>query len=119
MGGWFVTQASSPYFVPDAFWSIAGTIRQAGFRVFPYHAGIPSFGDWGFVLANVADGVSSVVAVPGDVRVGMATRFIADNNFAKLFVFAKDIGWREVAINQLDRPVLLDYYLEGWRSYAH
>ena len=51
--GRFVTQATSPFYATKAFWSIKKTISSAGFSdVVPYHANIPSFGEWGFVLAG-------------------------------------------------------------------
>src|SRR5262249_40014429 len=49
--GAFVVQSTSPMFARKSFWCIAETIEQAGFRVFPYHAYVPAFGEWGFILA--------------------------------------------------------------------
>ena len=50
-GGRLVVQGGSPYFAADAFWAIDATLRATGFATRPYHADVPSFGDWGFVLA--------------------------------------------------------------------
>jgi len=33
--GAFVTQATSPYFVREAFWTIANTIQDANFHILP------------------------------------------------------------------------------------
>ena len=49
--GLVVVQATSPYFAPHAYWCIDATLRAAGFHTFPYHAYVPSFGEWGFILA--------------------------------------------------------------------
>jgi spermidine synthase len=111
-GGLFVTQATSPYFAPRAYWSIAKTISAAGFgHIYPYHANIPSFGEWGFVLAS-------------DARLNMAkpniavhTRYLDKLNFPNLFAFDKDTLASDVEINLLDKPILLDYYLRGWEYY--
>ena len=51
-GGAFVTQSTSPLFSRDAFWCIERTVAAAGFATTPYHVYVPSFGDWGFVLAK-------------------------------------------------------------------
>lgn len=53
--GMLVVQATSPMFAPRAFWSIDETLRTAGFRTWPYHVYVPSFGEWGFVLAGRRD----------------------------------------------------------------
>ncbi|HEV7321413.1 MAG TPA: polyamine aminopropyltransferase [Ensifer sp.] len=111
-GGLFVTQATSPYFAPKAFASIARTVEAAGFgNLYPYHANVPSFGDWGFVLASDTPLDTSRVAL------GVSTRYLDQANVAKHFLFEKDIVASGVEINTLDRPVLLDYYLAGWRNY--
>ena len=48
----FVVQASSPLFAPQSYWCIVATLEQARFAVAPYHVYVPSFGEWGFVLAG-------------------------------------------------------------------
>src|SRR5688572_21781610 len=50
-GGLAVVQATSPMFARQSFWCIAHTLASAGFDTRPYHAYVPSFGEWGFVLA--------------------------------------------------------------------
>src|SRR5215813_6332873 len=50
--GLMVVQSTSPMFARDSFWCIAQTIQQAGLRIYPYHVYVPSFGEWGFVLAG-------------------------------------------------------------------
>ena len=52
--GVFITQASSSYFTPNAFATVAATM-QAGlpnFRITPLSVNVPSFGEWGFVLGT-------------------------------------------------------------------
>ena len=112
--GLFVTQATSPYFATKAFWSIVKTIGAGGFKyTYPYHASVPSFGEWGFVLASNYK-ISTQVT---DIKI--KTQFLNEENFSTLFVFDKDIITSDVQINHLDRPILLSYYLDGWRHYAH
>lgn len=51
--GAIVTQASSPYYTRESFWSIAATLRSVDLRVQPYRVNVPAFGEWGFVLASM------------------------------------------------------------------
>lgn len=111
-GGLFVTQATSPYFAPKAFAGIAATVEAAGFdNLYPYRASIPSFGEWGFVLASDA----KLNMTRPQIRT--ATRYLDSENFMRHFEFDKDTKIGAVDITTLDRPVVLDYYLEGWRHY--
>ena len=51
--GVMVTQATSPFFSPEAYWCIRESLKAAGFKYTkPYHTYVPSFGDWGFMLAG-------------------------------------------------------------------
>ena len=49
--GLLVVQSTSPYYAPRSCWCIDATLKEAGFRTWPYHAHVPSFGEWGFILA--------------------------------------------------------------------
>jgi len=111
-GGLFVTQATSPYFSPKAYWSIANTVHAAGFQnLYPYHANVPSFGEWGFVLASDAKLSLATPQLPDK------TRFVDKENFANFFRFDKDTLAPNARVNMLDQPILLDYYLKGWEYY--
>jgi spermidine synthase len=111
-GGAFATQATSPFFATEAFWCIARTIKEAGFRsVVPYHALVPSMGDWGFVVA------SDRLLQPTTTVVEESGRFLDAATFATLFVFAPDLMPVATDINTLARPAVLAHYLDGWRTY--
>ena len=111
--GIMVTQATSPFFVKPAFWSIAKTIKAAGFDyTYPYHTNVPSFGDWGFVLS----GLKPIKLIPK--RSVEDSLFLTHEAMPSMFVFAKDLQEIEVEINQIDKPVVLDYYLNSWRYFS-
>jgi len=111
--GMFISQATSPYFAKQAYWSIVKTIGAGGFEyTYPYHATVPSFGEWGFVLA------SSVPLQPESPRLSIDTQFLDEQTLSKLFDFPKDIIAHNVEINMLDKPILLGYYLKGWQHYG-
>ncbi|CAN7669037.1 polyamine aminopropyltransferase [Devosia sp. LjRoot16] len=111
-GGLFVTQATSPYFSPRAFWSIEATVRAGGFeRTYPYHLNVPSFGEWGFVLA------SDVALDLDKPRLAVATRYLEADDIPKHFQFDKDTIVANAGVSTLDRPTILDDYLAGWQYY--
>ena len=117
VGGIMVTQATSPFFAPDAFWCIVATITQAvppendmaRLVALPYHAHVPSFGEWGFVLAGKHR------LAPQAVTLSVSTRFLTTETLRAMFSFGKDLmPGDDVKINRLDQPVLYQYYRQGW-----
>lgn len=111
-GGLLVTQAVSPYHTTNAFWCIAASVQSAGFQaVMPYHTYVPSFGDWGFVLA--AD-----QALQDSISLTVDCRFLDDQTARRLTYFEKDLLPGTIDTNTLDRPRLLDYYLEDWQRWS-
>ncbi|SDV47266.1 polyamine aminopropyltransferase [Chitinasiproducens palmae] len=108
--GYMVVQSTSPYFAPRSFWSIAATLREAGFHTWPYHCYVPSFGDWGFVLA----GKRSDYTVPRAVRV--PTRYLDPATMAELFHFPADMQPLSMPANRLNEQSLVRYFDEDWRK---
>ncbi len=50
--GLFVVQSTSPLFARRSYWCVVSTVEHAGLRATPYHVYVPSFGEWGYVLAG-------------------------------------------------------------------
>lgn len=122
-GGIAVTQATSPFYAPEAFWCVAKTWQEARFgpegrdslHVYPYHVYVPSFGDWGFVMA------SKRTIDPGTVKLhkDILLKFLTDEILRALFVFPKDNGpIPDILPNRLDDQVLVKYYRQGWRRFG-
>ena len=110
-GGVVVTQASSPYYARTAFWSIAATMAAAGLHVVPYHALVPSFGEWGFV-AGYPGGEREVTELIFDVA---DLRFVTTELFRHMLTFPADMSRpANVVVNRLDRPVLARQYRQDW-----
>ena len=110
-GGVLVTQASSPYFVRQAYWCVGATLAAAGLQVVPYHTWIPSFGEWGFHLASVAplDLSTLDLAVP--------LRYLEEGLFQHMLEFDAEMAKIEVEPNRLDRPLLARFYRRGWSQW--
>ncbi len=51
--GMAVIQSTSPLFARRSYWCIVKTLESVGFQVTPYHTYVPSFGEWGFVIASM------------------------------------------------------------------
>ncbi len=109
-GGVVVVQATSPFVAKKAYWCIVATLEAEGFATQPYHALVPSFGDWGFVLAT-----RSPWETPHALPAGL--RFLDEPNEAALFVFPRDSRVEQVGVNRLNDQVLVRYFDEEWSRY--
>jgi spermidine synthase len=107
--GRFVVQSTSPLFAPRSFWCIVSTIEQTGVAVAPYHVYVPSFGEWGFVLA----GREPYVA-PRELPAGL--RFLTRTGVPLLFEFPGDMQRLDVEPNRLNTQVLVRYYEREWSA---
>ena len=103
-------QSTSPYYAPKAFWCINKTIESEGFEVKPYHLQVPSFGDWGFNMASRS-------ALEKKHELTVDTRYLSENNMESLFCFAKDEIATNTDINQLTKPILIQYYNEAVKDW--
>jgi len=109
--GVLCTQATSPELSKNAFWCISSTLQDAGFNfTYPYQVNIPSFGNWGFVMAK------NYPKFVDTLRQDIALKYLENAMFDHMFYFPKDIRSESVGVNQLDKPIILDYYLDHWQS---
>ena len=115
-GGVLVTQATSPVFARDAYWTIVATLEatknsfaeDTTLQTLPYHAYVPSFGEWGFVLAGGHMSPKPVRDLPEDVV------FFAKGEPAGLFDFPADMDRKPLAPNTLFDHPLPRLYRDGW-----
>ncbi len=118
--GVMVTQATSPYFAPDAFWCISHTLQDVFPKVKPYTVYVPSFGQWGFVLASHAQnpnlGENSICQIQKTLA-SRPMRFLKPAVVPSLFIFDPDMADRPTPVNTLDTQILMQYYeksLQNW-----
>ena len=109
-GGLIVVQSTSPYFAPHAYWSVVATLEAAGLHTAPYHVYVPSFGEWGFVLAGKG------AAFPVPERFDVPTRYLTAATAAEMFRFPPDMARRDVEPNYLNTQILVHYFEEDWRD---
>jgi spermidine synthase len=110
--GEIVVQSTSPMFARDSFWCIANTLKQAGLKTYPYHVYVPSFGEWGFVLASSHD-----YTTPRSLPAGL--RFLDVEGLPALFQFPPDMAPLDMPPNQLNDQVLVRLYDQDWKDISH
>jgi len=109
-GGMMVVQSTSPLVAPNAFWTVASTLEAAGLRTRGYHVYVPSFGEWGFVLASAGD-------IPDQARILPGGRFLTPTIDQRLFDFPPDMARRPTPVNRLDNQVLVREFADAWGKY--
>ena len=97
-----------------SYWCIIGTLEAAGFHVRPYHAAVPSFGEWGYVLAAVGP-IPERLALSPDLKGQL--RFLNDDILNSLFELPPDLKRIDADINQLNSQALVRYYDQEWGSW--
>lgn len=110
--GFIVVQSTSPMFARDSFWCIAETLHQAGLQTFPYHVYVPSFGEWGFVLAGT-HGYVPPTSIPAGLK------FLDVQGIPLLFQFPPDMGPMAMPANHLNTQVLVRTYENDWKDISH
>ncbi len=106
--GLVVVQSTSPLFARQSFWSIANTLGQAGLKTYPYHIYVPSFGEWGYVLAGFGTDYTPPAVLPSGLR------YLTPSVMSQLFTFPADMQPVAAEVNRLNDQVLVRYYEEDW-----
>lgn len=109
-GGKIVVQSTSPYFAPNAYWSVVATLEAAGLKTAPYHVYVPSFGEWGYVLADSEGNFR----LPEKMTV--STKFLNAQMLPEMFYFPPDMARRQVEPNYLNNQKLVAYFERDWAN---
>jgi spermidine synthase len=105
--GNLVVQSTSPFVAPNSFWCVNNTLNSSGFKTLPYHAFVPSFGDWGYVLAGFEQPRRNLPII-------LNLKFLSLSGFQAMCVFPNDIAFRKTDINRLNNQKLVKYFEEEW-----
>jgi len=109
--GYAVIQTTSPLVARKSFWTVVGTIESVGLKATPYHAHVPSFGEWGFVIAS-----RRPYRLPTALPEGL--RFLNLASLPLLFDFPQDMARLPTEVNRLSNQVLVTTYEEEWGRVA-
>ncbi len=127
-GGMIISQSTSPYYAPEAFWCIHRTMEEAFDQVQAMNVYVPTFGQWGFNLAFQNQRWGQVESDSGRVDLlsheiihqlkvtpwADSLRYLTPEVVPALFSFDPDIAEREVEVNHLDNQSLVGYYESSW-----
>jgi len=100
-------QTTSPLIARKSFWTVATTIEAAGFTATPYHAHVPSFGEWGFIVASHRP-FRYATSLPPSLR------FLTTAGLPALFDFPPDMARVPTEVNRLSNQVLVQTFEEEW-----
>jgi spermidine synthase len=109
--GMAVIQSTSPYVAKESFWIIDETLRRAGFKTAPYHCHVPSFGEWGYILAFKSE-MKEMESLPADLQ------FVHKDSWAALSDFPKDMRVLKSPYNTLNNQVLVNTFEREWSVYS-
>ena len=105
--GRIVVQATSPMYARESFWTVVATLEAAGWQTAPYHALVPSFGEWGYILAGRRE-YRPPVSIP------VPTRFVTPDALPALFHFPADMAHIPTEPNRLDNQNLVRVFEREW-----
>lgn len=118
LDGVTVVQSTSPYHSKETFLCILRTMAAAGMGVVPYHDNVPSFGDWGWIMASPTLGSKDLAGRAQALKeFSVPTEEIIAANVQRALIF--NLGWLTSTSHEIStvmRPVVFDYYVyEGWK----
>jgi spermidine synthase len=109
--GYAVIQTTSPLVARKSFWTVATTIESVGLLATPYHAHVPSFGEWGYIIAS-----HRPYRMPDALPAGL--RFLSVETVPLLFDFPRDMARVPAEVNRLSNQILVTTYEQEWGKVA-
>jgi spermidine synthase len=109
--GLMVVQSTSPYVAPKSFWTVNKTLESVGLKTIPYHNYVPSFGEWGYIMATGAD---NKYKKPINFLSGL--KFMSKESFDLMLYFPKDMAKVETEVNKLNNQILVKYFEDEWAA---
>jgi spermidine synthase len=106
-GGFAVVQTTSPLLARRSFWTVVATIEAVGLTATPYHAHVPSFGEWGFVILG-----RRPWQPPRQLPEGL--RFLSLEGLPALLQFPPDMSRVAAEPNRLSNQTLVHTFEEEW-----
>ncbi|MGO4393618.1 polyamine aminopropyltransferase [Variovorax sp. M-6] len=105
--GYAVVQTTSPLVARKSFWTVATTIESVGLTATPYHAHVPSFGEWGYIIAS-----RRPFRMPDALPEGL--RFLSLPTLPLLFDFPRDMARVPAEVHRLSNQTLVTTYEREW-----
>ncbi|MDP9899774.1 polyamine aminopropyltransferase [Variovorax ginsengisoli] len=109
--GYAVIQTTSPLVARQSFWTVATTVESVGLTATPYHVHVPSFGEWGFIVAS-----HRPYRMPTVLPEGL--RYLTPATLPVMFDFPLDMARVPAAVNRLSNQTLVNTYEQEWGKVA-
>jgi spermidine synthase len=106
-----VIQSTSPYYAKKSYWCVVNTLKSVGLNTLPYHAYVPAFGDWGYILIGQQPIVLTHHYPPH-------LKFLTPDQLPTLTNFADDMRSEIKTINKLNNQALVNLFESEWSRYA-
>lgn len=103
-----VIQATSPLYARQSFWTVVNTVASVGLQTAPYHALVPAFGEWGYILVGREN-----YHPPGRLPAGL--KYLTPSQLPALFEFPPDMARLDGDINRLNNQILVRTFEAEWR----
>lgn len=117
--GTVITQASSTFYTPRAFWSIHASMEEVFSDVTPLSVNVPSFGEWGFMLAKKNENPSLSLFSERNIPEGQ--KFISKDQLFKARLLSRELlNEKHNESSTLLRPKISRFYNEDlarWSAY--
>jgi hypothetical protein len=113
------TRATSPLYARQSFWTVVATLEAVGWRTAPYHALVPSLGEWGFILAGrTAYQAPATIAVSKGLKADLErfiqiSKGVAAPTYSLLTMFGVPF-FIQYSFNDTNAPCLFD--IHDWGS---
>ena len=117
LNGVVVTQASSPFYMTNAYRCIEKTIDEIGFEALAIHNHVYTFGEWGWVIGQKSKDEEAIKTrlVKSDLK-EIETKWLTNDGLLLITNFGKDVQWGvndSIEVNTIHSPVLYKYYRQG------
>ncbi|WP_461790831.1 polyamine aminopropyltransferase [Pedobacter sp.] len=109
--GIMVIQSTSPYVAPKSFWTVNKTLESVDFKTIPYHNYVPSFGEWGYIMAmHPSHTYKKPLTYKSDLK------FVSKESVDLMLHFPRDMAKVETEVNKLNNQILVKYFEDEWSN---
>lgn len=109
-----VVQSTSPYMAPKSYKCVKNTMEKSGFQTLSYHCYVPSFGDWGYIMASPSPDQNAFVVQRNCVR---GLKFYSSDAFESMTKFTKDMLASHTEVQKLSNQVLIPLFEKEWSKF--
>jgi spermidine synthase len=106
-----VVQSTSPFVAKQSFWCVDSTLKSVGFNTLPYHAFVPAFGDWGYILFGLGS-----IEQKRELLTGL--QYLSADLVPTLFKFGNDQVVVSSCVHKLNNQKLVSLFEKEWGVYA-